>query len=158
MAKEDSRLIVLDMVRGALQLQRERRANMESKAGVLLGFSGAILALMMGGYSILTSLPTLSRLSSLAAVGFLSVAIFYLIWVTRIQKFRIDPDPRSFAERYRLKHSEETIDQLLSILVDSFDDNERKVENIANSLRLAYLLSGCGLACLAFGVSVSLFV
>jgi hypothetical protein len=157
MQKQESRMLVLEEVRSALQLQRERKQNIETKSGILLGFLGAILAIMMGGYSVLVVLPVVSRALLIVSIAFLFAAIVCLLFVTRPRVMRIDPAPRAFAEKYRTLPYEDTVDQLLATFVASFEENDRAVEAVATTLRWAHTLAGVGLACLTASLLLSLF-
>jgi hypothetical protein len=157
MEKYDSRLLVLEEVRKALQLQRERRSSMESKGGLLLGFIGGIFALMMGGYSVINGLSLASRLLTITAIILLALSIVFLLTITHPRQMRVDPNPRAFAEKYRLEPFEDSSEQLTSILITAFEENDKVVEGIAKALGWAYLLTATGLGCLAVGLLVSLF-
>jgi hypothetical protein len=158
MEKEESRLLVLEEIRLALQLQRERRTNMESKGGILLGFLGGILAIMMSGYSVFSILPFISRLLTTIAVAVFLMSIVCLLFATYPRKLRIDPDPRSFAEEYRELSRNEVIDQLLSVQIESFEQNDKVVENVARLLKLAHLFLAAGLVSLTLGLLSALLL
>lgn len=112
---------------------------------------------MMGGYAVLNVLPTNSRLLTICSVACLFIAIICLLFVTRPRKMRVDPNPRAFTEKYRTLPFEDTVDQLLAILVDAFEKNNQAIETIARALSWAHAFSALGLACLTFSLLLTLF-
>jgi hypothetical protein len=157
MPEQESRTLVLEEVRSALQVQRERRQNMETKGGILLGFLGGILALMMSGHTVLITLPAASRLLLIVTVAFLFAAIICLFFVTRPRAMRIDPDPRALAEKYRTLPYKDTVEKLLTTFVTSCEENDRVVETVATALKWAHVFASLGLTCLTFSLLLSLY-
>ncbi|MCK4404289.1 MAG: hypothetical protein KAW02_04295 [candidate division Zixibacteria bacterium] len=133
--------VVFKEVNARLEIQFRAISTLDTKASIVLGFCGVILASSL--WSSQNGGQTLWLTMSPPLLIFIS-ALFSLIayWVV---EYRRDPEPRPLVENYLVKKSDETAKQILDNWVISFEENKRKIERKAKLVRLSFLFLTLGI-------------
>jgi hypothetical protein len=132
--------VVYGEIKSRLDAQRSNIGDLNTKANALIGFGGAILAILLGTQASWLALSEIPK--TLAVLGG-TLLIFSVVFAYRgynLQSYRADPEPRSLAERYRYKPISETREMLMANLVDGFEFNEKVIKTRVRQIRYSFRL------------------
>jgi hypothetical protein len=132
--------LVYEEIKSRLDAQHSNVEDLNTKANALIGFGGAILAILLGTQASWLAMSELPK--TLAVIGGTTL-IFSVVFAYRgynLQSYRADPKPRSLAERYRYKPISETREMLMANLVDSFQFNEKVIKTRVHQIRYSFRL------------------
>jgi hypothetical protein len=118
---------------------------LNTKAGILLGFSGVILTLILASAGTLVSTGTnpawtwnwVTFPSIIGATVCAILAMIAALMAYGVRKFRWDPQPRNLAEQYLHKSSETTKLQLLSNKIQTLEENDHIVSKMAHQVSIS---------------------
>ena len=137
-----------------LELTKERISRLfyaieriETKASVIIGFLGIVL-----GYILASTDKTFWKLTifNLGVLSLLiSFVLAFLIIITL--KYRDDPNPEKFSRKYKDISPQEVKEQLLSNLIDSYNENKPKLRMKAILFKHSFGFLIAGLILLAIG-------
>lgn len=119
---EQSLRIIIDEARDKLNDQLDSVKNLDSKATVIVSFSGVILTILLTS----STLNNGSRFAVLIGV-FVFLAALLSIAVLLVRSFKRDPNPRNFYTGYANKSHIETLEVLAGSFITSYEENNRKV-------------------------------
>ncbi|MBK8028795.1 MAG: hypothetical protein IPK17_04645 [Chloroflexi bacterium] len=143
--------LIYDELSRGIEYQRDALEALQNKAGTLLGFSGAILALLFSSIKD-QNIPVSAQQSMIFGVGLAICAILLGAMVFWSRRLRIDPAPHILLHKYYDKPHEETITQIAVNRAEAFEQNFYQIERIALILRVAMLLQTLSIICIALAI------
>jgi len=140
--------IIYESVKEQLNLQIQLIDSLDTKAGVLIGFNGIILSIMLTLYN-----KVFIPLFIVGVIFFLvSMLIAYMGYKT--EKFRRDPDPK----KLRIKYSSKTVREITEVLIDnmiaSFEENSNKIKQKAGFINKGFIASEMGILLLFLSIII----
>lgn len=97
-----------------------------TKFSILLGFNGVIIAILAQNIASNKGLGLFLEISLILFFVSIVLGLRGLI----IRKYRRDPNPRSLYNIYKTDELEETKDTLINNFIESFEENQRKLEDL----------------------------
>lgn len=156
-AKEDSKTLqtIYEAVKEKLDIQLRFADSVDTKASVLIGFNGVIIAIVftrlwpkdINLYSFIFIAAIISLMSS--------IGLAFRAYVT--EPYRRDPDPRGL-KRYSMKSNEEVIKQITDNLINSYEENEGKLIKKAKRVNWSFKAIFMGLLFLGLSLGLDFFI
>lgn len=134
--QSNSHNIIFQEVKERLKDQFDSIDSLDTKAGVTLGFVGALLAGLVNSNWFL-NLPYYFLLFILLP---LASTIIFLLKVVFVRTYRKDPDPKMLIEGYKDKKEDETIRQLIRNFEDCFTKNQKSLDDKKKYLNWGFKL------------------
>ncbi len=151
----DSLNLIFQEVKERLKDQLFSIDQIATKFNFLLAFNGIIIAAIFGSLFNQKNECSLSLLLLISVLTLLLSAFFDLIGLF-LKKYRRDPDPKTLFNDYERIEEDQTKRVLVQNLIQSFDVNETKLQEITKFFRYSIALSVAGLF-LIFTVLVAQF-
>lgn len=128
--------LIFSEVKERLQDQLDSVDGMDTKAGIALGFNGAILAALLNSdwFKTLPGVLLIAILLLICAVTALSLKAFL------IKGYRKDPEPSKLIEKYQEKTEQETLGRLIKNFEECFNENEKSIEEKKKYLNWSFKL------------------
>ena len=140
--------IIYEAVQRRLDEQFRSNENLDQKIGILIGFDGVILSIVL----------TLAREAELwlygIGIGVNLLAIVLAVFAVNPRDYRFDPQPRSLQEKYSTFALRDVIAQLTSNLVQAYEFNRPRILKKARFFTLAIIFSCLSLAFLISSVII----
>ena len=140
--------IIYEAAQRRLDEQFRSNENLDQKIGILMGFDGVILSLVL----------TLAREAEIwlygVGIGVNLLAIVFAVFAINPRDYRFDPQPRSLQEKYSTFALRDVIAQLTSNLVEAFEFNRPRIIKKARFFTLAIVLSCLSLVILISSVII----
>ncbi len=114
----------LEYVYYLIKAQLDQIDGLDGKAGLLMGFSGAMLGLVINGLDKIGQLPLGFRIASVLAAGLLAASALLALRAYRLKRYWMGSKPRPLAKDFLAASSEECSIEVLSYLIESFERNE----------------------------------
>ncbi|PIR58224.1 MAG: hypothetical protein COU70_02055 [Parcubacteria group bacterium CG10_big_fil_rev_8_21_14_0_10_35_15] len=138
--------LIFDEVKERLRDQFESIDSIDTKAGIVLGFDGAILAALLNSewfrglpiYFLVPILLLICLVTGIALKAFL------------IKGYRKDPEPSQLIKGYQGKMEKETLGQLIRNFEESFNDNSEPIEEKKKYLNWSFKLLALAVVVMAF--------
>ena len=136
-SKENSLELVFTETKEALSVQIETIDHFGNKAGIIVGFIGAIIGIVLGLEYSRTCLYY-------DGIVLLMISLLLAIMGLRAGKYRRDPKPRGFRDEYIDELPSETMRTLINHFVDSYEENKDKIKELSKYLNwsLYFMFSG----------------
>jgi hypothetical protein len=131
----DSVTLVYDEIVQAFDRQRAALESIEGKASNMMGFSSAVLAILLGSIQ-QTELSGPVRASVIVGAAFTLTAILIGGIVFWSRRMRTDPSPGILLEKFYDKDERATRLQVAVNRIDAYEENHRRIERIATFLRV----------------------
>ena len=144
MAK-NSHQILFTEIKERLRDQFQSIDSLDNKAGLTLGFVGALFAGLINSDWFL-NLPHVYLLPILAL---LILATLSLLVVILVRQYRKDPEPTSLIKGYENATEEKTVAQLIRNFEECYNKNEPQLKNKRIFINLGFVLLFLTLAFLA---------
>lgn len=148
--------IIYEELRSALETQRHQAENLETKASVLIGFAGAILALLIKTDWNLTGLHWSSIAALIAGVILFLSSLILLYLVYGVRATYIAPDPLELH-----KHLQESPQEFRHNVIieqqNAWRENNQAIERRARYLRVAFIVQSFGIFFVAVALLLMLF-
>lgn len=119
---EQSLRIIVDESRFKLADQLDSVKSLDSKAAIIMSFSGVILTLLLTSDSFTKG----SRFTPLIGAFIFLAALLSLI-VLLVRSYRRDPEPRNFYTGYANKGHIATLEVLAGSFIASYEKNTKKI-------------------------------
>lgn len=143
--------IIFQEVKERLKDQFDSVDSMDTKAGIALGFDGAILAALLNSDWFRT-LPTYFSIVILLSIcSVTAVALKAFI----VKAYKKDPDPSKLIEGYQGKTEKETRGQLIKNFEKCFNDNQKIIEDKKKYLNWSFKLLALTVGIIAFVAFIS---
>ncbi len=149
--------LIYDEVRLALEVQRAQKASLETKASILVGFAGTVLALLIKAKDVLIAMPYINRCLVLLGIVLFILSLFLLGLVFWVRQIRVDPNPVTLAQRYLNTPAGEVRRRVISNRSDAWQENSATLERSAKYLKIAFLVQGGATIFLAIALFISVF-
>lgn len=153
----DSVTLVYEEIKKRLEVQQSQRETYERKASMLIAFAGVTFAFLMGARDTLVALPGCSQKLLIISIFLFVISVILALIVSWVYVYRVDPDPKVFAEKYISKSSIEIKKQLISNFIDSFMTNNKTIKRNAKLLRATYVSQGLAFCLLGISLLISVF-
>ncbi len=141
---EDSVSFVLGEIKSALETQRRQAESLETKASVLIGFAGAILALLINARQAIEVLEGIGKILLLAGVASFGLSLAFLFnWAYGVRKWYSVPAPPELI-KYLSVPSEELRREIIQQGQEVWEENAKIIKRRARYLRVAFALQGLG--------------
>jgi hypothetical protein len=150
---DDPTDLIYDEIRWSMEFQRASLASIEGKATTLMGFAGAILALLFGSLRD-PSLAAAVRIGILVGVALEVLAILLASLVFWSKRLRTDPSPKTLLTRFHHRDRRETQLQVAVNRVDAFEGNQVLVERAATMLRVGMIVQLAAIVAIAVSVAL----
>lgn len=144
------KLIFLE-IKERLKDQFESVDSMDTKAGIALGFDGALLAALLNS-DWFRALPTYFLVPILLLVCLVTASALKAFLIKAYCK---DPDPSKLIEGYQSKSEEETLGQLIRNFEKCFNNNTKSIEDKKKYLNWSFQLLAVLVGVIAFTVLFS---
>jgi len=145
--------LIYEELRLALEVQRTIRASQETKAGILIGFTGTILALLIGAQNQLDTMYCVSRCLVILGSILLIASLPFLIMVFWVRPIRVDPSPMGLA-----KMMDWPLEKLRRDVIDSRKDawekNAEQMQRNAQYLRIIVIIQGIAVTFFAIALLI----
>lgn len=135
--------VAFQEVKARLEMQFQAISALDTKASIVLGFCGVILASSF--WSLQNSGQTLCIWLTMSPLLLVFIAAIFSLIAYRVVEYRRDPEPRPLVENYLGKKSDETAKQILDNWVISFEENKRKIKRKVKLVRLSFLFLTFGI-------------
>lgn len=131
----------------ALDAQVDQIKGIDTKAGLVLGASGVILAVLVGPSWVQDHTKTTTVLLALAlgAFSFASACAVAAIWPRRVD---IPPNPTRLFDEYLTRPEAETLHEVVKRQVDVYETNESAIGTKSTTLKYSALSFMAGIALL----------
>jgi len=134
------------------QFQSSANKGLDKKAGMVLFFSGTILAILAGNRNESVVFGFVEFFGSI----FLLLSVFLSIWAFWVRSFRYDPKPSVLLKDYMFrepnKEGDGAKEQILADKVDGYQQNEKIIITKVNRLKIAATFLGVGVAFVTVGI------
>ena len=137
--------VIYEAVKERLNLEVSRIDSLDTKAGVLIGFNGVILAVILSPGVSLEIIFFHLGLGCLLVSIILSTIAYYAGFLRR------DPDPRQLRRWYSQQPRPVIVSTLIDNMVISFEDIQKKVRQKVRCFNVALILTVVGLGLLGVG-------
>jgi hypothetical protein len=145
--------LIYEELRLALEVQRTIRASQETKAGILIGFTGTILALLIGAQNQLNTMYCISRCLVILGSILLIASLPFLIMVFWVRPIRVDPSPMGLA-----KMMDWPLEKLRRDVIDSRKDawkkNAEQMQRNARYLKIIVIIQGIAVTFFAIALLI----
>ena len=130
--------LIYDELQQGLEIQRASLESIQAKAATILGFSGAIFALVFTGIQNFTFASTVQTLifTSISASGISTIFAMLAFWTKRL---RIDPNPVNLLYNYYDKQEVDVLKQLAVNKADAYNANHIVIDRAGLAIRIALL-------------------
>lgn len=155
-AEPTSHEMVYEEIKARLSKQQSQIDALNSKANSLIGFGGAILAILLGTQTSWLAGNDMSKALTVLGGSMLIFSVVFAYRGYQLQSYRADPNPRALAEKYRDKPIGETREALMSNLVDRFESNECAIKLKVVQIRWAFRLQLSAVALLGIATLFSI--
>lgn len=125
------------------QFQAASIGALDTKAGIILGFSGTILTIFVGGKAD-------KGLLFLWGVALLAISVVLAIAALIVRGFYFNPKPKVLLDDYMMRHPDAAAvptgakEQILSDKVSAYEKNEKTLTEKASFVRWAIICLGAG--------------
>jgi hypothetical protein len=150
MTQKNSISIIYSTTKESLASQQTQKSVLETKSNTLIGFAGAMIALLLGARDSIQSMQSIARNLVFVSISLFLFSILLATFVGWVRKYRSDPHPNTLADHYLDKSEQDVQLQLIANLIDAWKDNSRQLERNALILRIA--LSAQTLAFIMLGI------
>ena len=145
--------LIFDEVKERLRDQFESIDSIDTKAGIALGFDGAILAALLNS-DWFRGLPIYFLVPILLLICFVTgVALKAFL----IKAYRKDPEPSELIKGYQGKTEKNTLGQLTRNFEESFNDNVKPIDEKKKYLNWSFKLLALTVGAIAFVAFISSF-
>ena len=131
---------IYSVVREQLRVQFDTIDKVDQKASTLFGINSIVLSIV---FTILWKHHNAVAFYSGVVFLFLSLVLLFFEYVT--YKWRFDPKPQNFHEKYYGKSYNEAINKLTSNLVENYEKNEKIANRKADLFNWSLMLSIVGI-------------
>ncbi len=146
--------LIFEEIKERLKDQLDSVDSMDTKAGIVLGFNGAILAALLNSDWFRT-LP-------IYFLGFILLAICVTTGVALkaflVRAYKKDPDPSKLIEGYQGKKENETRGQLIRNFEKCFNNNKEMIENKKKYINWSFKLLALTVGIVAFVALITTFI
>lgn len=146
--------LIFEEVKERLKDQFDSVDSMDTKAGIALGFNGAILAALLNS-DWFRMLPIYFSAFILLVI---CVATGVALKAFLVRAYKKDPDPSKLIEGYQAKTEKETRGQLIRNFEKCFNENQKMIEDKKKYLNWSFKLLASIVGIIAFIAFVSTFV
>ena len=140
--------LIYNEVKDALNMQFQSLDGLNTKASIIIGFVGVIIGISLNLYS--DENPHLFIESMLLFLG----AAFLSFFAYKVEGYRRDPEPRKLTEKYLREDDKKVKKQLIDNFIQSYEDNEIKIEKKVKYINYSLILLFIGLIVLSLSVIV----
>ena len=139
--------VVFQEVKARLQMQFAAIGALDTKASIILGIGGLILVSSLSsshgiGHGVCAWLKTGSQVL-ICAAAILSLSAYWVV------TYRRDPEPRPLAQNYLMKASSQTKKQILDNWIESFEENQGKINTKVKFLKFSFVFLTLGIVMMA---------
>ena len=138
--------LVYNEVKDALNTQIRSLDGLNTKASVIVGFIGVIIGISLNLYQYSNS-----YLFVLCMTLFLS-SIFLTLSAYKVKSYRRDPEPETLTIKYLRDDYKTVKKQLIDNFIQSFKENEIKIEVKVNYINYSLILLFIGLIILTLSI------
>jgi len=149
-------VLIYEELRAALETQQRQAQNLETKASVLIGFAGAILALLLKTDTNLASLHWGSALALIIVVILVLLSLILLYRVYGVRKMYIAPDPLELCD-YLQASPQEFCCEMIKEQQKSWSENNKDIESRARYLKAAFIVQSIGIFFVAATLLLMIF-
>jgi len=135
MAK-NSHQILFTEIKERLRDQFQSIDSLDNKAGLTLGFIGALFAGLINSDWFLT----LSHIYLLPILALFILTTLSLLLVILVRQYRKDPEPSSLIKGYENETEEKTVAQLIRNFEECYNNNEPQLKHKRIFLNLGFVL------------------
>lgn len=147
--------LIYEELRLALEVQRANRGSLETKSGILIGFTGTILALLIAAQDQLVRMPYTGRWLVIAGGILFVLSLFPLGLVSWVRPIRVDPNPLGLAEMKNLPVEELRL-RVIANRKDAWQENATLIKRNARYLKIAILIQGIAAILLATALLITI--
>ena len=140
--------LIYNEVKDRLNTQFQSLDGLNTKASVIIGFVGVIIGISLQLYS-----QSNSYLFGSCMTLFL-ISIVFSFSAYKIKSYRRDPEPRDLTEKYLREDDKEVKKQLIDNFIESFEENNTKIEEKGEYINYSLILLFVGLIVLILSVIV----
>jgi len=148
---QNSTDLIYEELRLALATQQRQAESLETKASVLIGFAGAVLALLMSARQTLAGLDWSSKVPLLAGVILFVLSLFFLYRAYRVRKMYIVPDPLELPN-YLSTPLEELRCMIIKERQEGWRKNAPVIKRSARYLKAAFVIQSMGVLSVAIAL------
>jgi len=148
---QDSKDLIYEELRLALATQRRQAESLETKASVLIGFAGAVLALLIGARQTLAGLDWSSKVPLLVGVILFVLSLAFLYRAYGVRKMYIVPDPLELPN-YLSMPLEELRRMIIEERREAWRKNTPVIKRSARHLKVAFVIQSIGLLSVAIAL------
>jgi phosphate/sulfate permease len=141
--------VVFQEVNARLEMQFRAKSALDTKASIIFGFCGVILASSL--WSSQNNGQTLYIWLTMSPLLFVFFAAIFSLIAYCVVAYRRDPEPRPLVENYLGRMSNETEKQILDNWVVSFEENECKIKRKVKFVKLSFLFLTFGIILFVVG-------
>ena len=155
--KEDSKTLqtIYEAVKEKLDIQLRFADSVDTKASVLIGFNGVIIAIVFT--RLWPKDINLYFFIFIVAIIFLMSSIGLAFRAYATEPYRRDPDPRGL-KFYSMKSNDEVIKQITDNLINSYEENEGKLIKKAKRVNWSFKAIFMGLLFLGLSQGLDFFI
>lgn len=136
MSEQSSDRLINSEVKERLKDQFQSISGMDTKAGIVLGFTAALLAALLNS-DWFNSLPFYLLFPILLQV---CLVMIYGVKAYRAKGYRKDPEPSPLIENYQGKFENKVLGQLIKNYEASYNDNKKAIKAKAEDLNTSFVL------------------
>lgn len=140
--------LVYNEVKDALNTQLQSLNELNTKASVISGFVGVIIGISLNLYSY-SNLYLFNSCMTL----FLT-SIFFTLSAYKVKRYRRDPEPETLTIKYLRDDCKTVKKQLIDNFIQSFKDNEIKIDEKVKYINYSLILLFIGLIILTLSIIV----
>ena len=138
--------LVYNEVKDALNMQFQLMEGLNTKASVIVGFVGVIIGISLNLYSGENTHLFIESMLFFLGAAFLSFSAY------KVESYRRDLEPRKITEKYLREDDKKVKKQLIDNFIQSYKDNEIKIEKKAKYINYSFILLFIGLILLTLSV------
>lgn len=147
-----------ETTKDAITLQQTQRTSIENKANALMGFAGAVFALLMGTINILQTITIFIQMIIIFCVILFIGSVVLSLLINWTRKYRVDPEPEQLASNYLDKTESQVKLQVMSNMLDAWKSNARILERIGRLLTWAFGMQALAFILLATAILLGLIL